>query len=149
MVAEPLVRVDCAVCGGAEHERISTAAEVEAQLAYLRRFHKRRLRAPSEQALADRAEFTQDYATDVVQCRECGLLFRNPRPTERAVARAYSQDTYGHQRLAAMFESQVELYRPKARSLRPWLRPGARVRPPAGPRLIPEACPLPGHGDSP
>lgn len=127
MVAEPLVEVRCAVCGGEDHRLACGAREVEAHLEYLRWFHRRRLRHPSPEALADRADFTQDYATDIVFCRQCGLVFRNPRPTAEAIARAYAADEYGHERLASMWDSQVELYRPKARFLRRWLRPGARV----------------------
>lgn len=127
MIAEPLVAVRCGVCGGEEYETICTAREVEAQLEYLRRFHRRRLRRPTEQALADRADFTQDYATEIVRCRECGLVFRNPRPTAAAIARAYACDEYGRERLASMWDSQVELYRPKARRLQRLLPSGARV----------------------
>lgn len=127
MVAEPLVAVRCGVCGSEELDTICTAREVAAHLEYLRRFHRRRLRRGSEEALADRADFTQDYATDIVQCRQCGLVFRNPRPTAAAIARAYAADEYGHERLASMWESQVELYRPKARRLARMLPAGARV----------------------
>jgi SAM-dependent methyltransferase len=127
MVTERLVRVACAVCAGEEQELVCGAREIAAHLEYLRRFHRRRLRRPTEEALADRAEFTQDYATDVVACGACGLLFRNPRPTERAISRAYAADEYGADRLAALFVSQVELYRPKARALRRRLGAGARV----------------------
>lgn len=127
MIAERLVCVRCGVCGGERYRTICAAREVEAQLEYLRWFHRRRLRRPSEAALADRADFTQDYATEIVACAECGLVFRNPRPTAEAISRAYAADEYGHERLASMWEAQVELYRPKARGLRRWLGPGARV----------------------
>src|SRR4051794_7819 len=118
MIAEPLVAVRCTVCGGNAHDAVCTAEEVRAQLQYLRSFHRRRLRpgAPPE-ALADRAEFTQGYATDIVACRNCGLVFRDPRPTDEAIARAYGGDRYGRERLEALFDAQWELYRPKARSL--------------------------------
>src|SRR5206468_2972139 len=78
--------------------------------------------------LADRAEFTQDEVTDIVACRRCGVVFRNPRPTDEAVARAYRQDHYGRERLASLFKAQQELYRPKARALRRWLAAGRQVR---------------------
>jgi SAM-dependent methyltransferase len=128
MVAEPLVRVRCSVCGESRHAVVCPAEEVRSHLGYLRRFHRRRLRpgAPAA-ALADRAEFTQDDDTDIVACRTCGLVFRNPRPTDEAVARAYSADTYDRERLEALFIAQLELYRPKARRLSGWLQPGARV----------------------
>jgi SAM-dependent methyltransferase len=128
MVAEPLVEVQCSVCGDDAHAVVCTAAEVRAQQEYLRWFHRRRLRpgAPPA-ALADRAEFTQDEATAIVTCRTCGLLFRNPRPTDEAVALAYSEDVYGRPRLKALFGAQAALYRPKARRLARWLQRGARV----------------------
>lgn len=127
MIAGPLVCIRCAVCGSEEQQVSCSAREVEAHLEYLRWFHRRRLRCPTEAALADRADFTQDYATDIVACARCALVFRNPRPTAESIARAYAADQYGHERLASMWESQVELYRPKARHLRRRLRPGARV----------------------
>ncbi|HEU4754922.1 MAG TPA: methyltransferase domain-containing protein, partial [Armatimonadota bacterium] len=127
MVAEPLVRVQCAVCAGEERELLCSAAEVCVQLEYLHRFHRRRLRATAAHTLADRADFTQDYATDIVACAACGLVFRSPRPPDDAIARAYAQDQYGRERLDALFEAQVELYRPKARALRRRLPAGARV----------------------
>lgn len=127
MIAEPLIAVRCAVCGSEGQETICTAHEVEAQLTYLRRFHRRRLRRITERALADRAEFTQDYATDIVQCAGCGLVFRNPRPSPQAIARAYTADEYGRERLGTMWEAQVELSRPLARELARFLPPRARV----------------------
>ncbi len=126
MIAGPMVAVGCAVCGGEAVERVCSAREVRAHLEYLRRFHRRRLRSEDEAALADRADFTQDYATDVVACAACGLVFRSPRPTDQAIARAYAADTYGLQRLAALYEAQLALYRPKARSLRRLL-PGSSL----------------------
>src|SRR5512138_1388844 len=99
-----MVSVRCAVCGGRERTMVCPARDVRAQMEYLRRFHRRRLApgpdgALSEAALADRADFTQDYATDIVACRGCGLVYRNPRPGEAAIARAYARDTYGSERL--------------------------------------------------
>ena len=119
MIAEPLVQVCCAVCGRAGGIVVCPVGELKAQREYLRRFHRRRLRpASSPEALEERAEFTQAYATDVVACHGCGLVYRNPRPEEGAITRAYSRDEYGRERLAVLFESQVELFRPKARRLR-------------------------------
>src|SRR5689334_10312792 len=112
MIAEPMVQVRCAVCGGGSHEIVSSASEIRAQLEYLRWFHRRRLRADAPaSALADRAEFTQDYATDLVACRQCGLLFRNPRPPDAAIRRAYVDGRYGLPRLESLFEAEVAFYR--------------------------------------
>ena len=104
MIAEPLVAVRCVVCGSGSHAIVCSANEIRAQLEYLHWFHRRRLRgnAPAS-ALADRAEFTQDYATDLVVCTRCGLLFRSPRPPEAAIERAYAADRYGRERLESLF----------------------------------------------
>lgn len=130
---ETLVAVRCAVCGGAEQVVVCSAAEVRAHQEYLLRFHRRRLRPgpdgrPPEDALADRAHFTQDYATDIVACRGCGLVFRSPRPPEGEITDAYEGDRYGPERLAALFQAQRELYQPRARQLRRRLRGRSPVR---------------------
>lgn len=133
MIAEPLVAVRCTVCGSGKQRLICPAHEVRAHLKYLQAFHRRRLRPypdgrPARTALADRAEFTQHEATDIVACRRCGLLFRSPRPSDQAVAQAYARDEYGRERLASLFEAQVELYRTQARRLRDSLGTGPNVR---------------------
>jgi SAM-dependent methyltransferase len=128
MFAESLVAVRCAVCGSARHEIVCSASEIRAQIGYLRWFHRRRLRgdAPAS-ALADRAEFTQDYATDLVACTGCELLYRSPRPSDEAIRQAYALDRYGQERLESLFQSQLAFFRPRARALARWLPPGARV----------------------
>jgi SAM-dependent methyltransferase len=78
-------------------------------------------------ALADRADFTQDYPTDIVACVDCGLLLRNPRLSPGEIERLYAQDRYGPQRLSELQEAQLKLYRPKARFLKHGLAPGSRV----------------------
>jgi SAM-dependent methyltransferase len=128
MIAEPLIEVACAVCGGEGHDILCASRELRAHREYLRRFHHRRLKpdAPAG-ALADRAAFTHTEDADLVVCQTCGLLYRNPRPTAAAITRAYAGDQYGRQRLESLFRAQLELYQPKARFLERWLRPGARV----------------------
>jgi SAM-dependent methyltransferase len=108
----------CVVCGAAERTLLTSAAELEADAGWLRAFHRRRVRAPRDDALAERAEFTQDYATDVVTCATCGLVFRDPRPPARAIRAAYAEDTYGTERLRELHAAQRELFRPKAARLR-------------------------------
>jgi hypothetical protein len=128
MIAEPLVRVRCLVCGNGSYETVCSANEIRAQLEYLRRFHRRRLqRDTPARALADRADFTQGYATDVVACSRCGLLVRSPRPSKAAIEQAYAADRYGRERLESLFNAQLSLFRPHARTLARSLPQGARV----------------------
>ncbi|MGQ0809895.1 MAG: class I SAM-dependent methyltransferase [Nitrospiraceae bacterium] len=93
---------------------------------YLTRFHKRRLRRNQngrvpESALADRVDFSQDYATDNVSCTRCGLVFRNPRPTQEVVARTYAQERYGQEHLRAALHNQLDFFREKAETVDRWL----------------------------
>ena len=115
---EPRVETPCTVCGAGAHGLVASAADLEAERRYLLEFHRRRLR---KDALEDRADFTQAYATNIVRCQACGLVYRDPRPSDEQIARAYASDTYGEERLRALFDSQLELFRPKARKLRRWI----------------------------
>ncbi len=123
---EPEVEVDCIVCGNRGHETICDEIEVQAQLDYLERFHRRRLRPASRrsssEALADRSDFTQDYATAIVRCVGCDLVFRESRPRAAAVTAAYAHDHYGRARLEALFDSQLESFRIKADRVHGWVR---------------------------
>jgi SAM-dependent methyltransferase len=123
----PVAASACIVCGEAATIEIASAREVEAQRRYLRLFHRARLRDPGPEALEERADFTQDYAARIVVCRGCGLVLRDPQPSEQSVARLYARDSYSPERLAALFESQVELFRPKVRRLAPLLPVGRPV----------------------
>jgi len=129
---EPEIEVACAVCGRSANELLVPEDEVKAQLAYLEDFHRRRLRpvegASDAEPLADRADFTQNYSTDIVRCRFCGLVFRESRPRASRIAAAYERDHYGRERLAALFDSQLELSRGKAERLRRLLPVGATPR---------------------
>jgi SAM-dependent methyltransferase len=133
MRPEPLIAVQCAVCGNHTFAVICPATEVRDHVEYVRRFHRRRLRPsrdgePPRDTLADRADFTREYVTDIVSCTDCGLVSRNPRPAAPVITNAHIRDHYGSARLAALFEAQLQLYRPKARFLRRWLPAGEEVR---------------------
>src|SRR5438105_4884595 len=97
---EPSKAVDCVVCGGRRFAILSTAEENAAHREFLHRFHQRRLKphAPPS-ALEDRAEFSQDYSTQIVACEVCGLILRNPRPSEEAIQQTYRKERYGQGRL--------------------------------------------------
>ena len=92
-----------------------------------RRFHSDRLARRSRAALEERASFTHDYATSLLACRSCNLVYRSPRPAADSVLHAYEGERYAAERLPQMIESQRALFRPKARALAGVLGPGARV----------------------
>ncbi len=124
----PSVHDRCVVCGEGDTVLLVGREELRSELDWLHDFHARRLRADvSGEALADRATFTQEQPTDIVRCRGCGLVYRNPRPSARGLARAYRRDHYGQERLEALFASQLASNRRAAARLAAGLEPGARV----------------------
>jgi SAM-dependent methyltransferase len=135
MHADSLIVEGCVVCGTRTFDVVCSAADVATQFQFVNAFHQRRLYPKrldgrSDNVLADRASFTQDYATNIVSCTHCGLVYRTPRPSARAITQAYQHDHYSQERLTALFAAQLELYRSKARRLHHWL-PKERV-----PRIV-------------
>lgn len=124
----------CPVCGATARRTVVQADTIDAQLAWLEAFHRRRLkpaaRVRREAALAERASFTQDDPRAIVGCRSCGLVFRHPRRSPGAVERDYAADRYGAERLRSLFAAQVRAYDEKLATL------AALVRTRRAPRVL-------------
>lgn len=116
----------CPVCGATARRTVAQADTIDAQLAWLDAFHRRRLkptaRARREAALEERASFTQDDPRAIVGCRSCGLVFRHPRRSPSAVEHDYAVDSYGAERLRGLFAAQVQAYDEKLATLRALIR---------------------------
>jgi SAM-dependent methyltransferase len=102
-------------------EQICSAAEMEGQRRFMRRFHLARRRADHRTELADRADFTQDNATALVACRSCGFLCRQTRPTPGAATFTYAHDHYGAAQLEREYLNQRRWAEGKLRELARWL----------------------------
>ena len=124
---EPEVEIACDACGEVAAEQVTSPAELASQVALARRFHSERLTRHSRSAFEERASFTHDYATRLLACRSCNLVYRSPRPAADSVLRAYQGERYASERLPQMIASQCALFRPKARALARMLGIGARV----------------------
>ncbi len=124
------VESSCHICGGSEMDQICSSSEVEAQIRFLQQFHRRRLRHPTHSDLADRVEFTQEYLTDIMACRGCGLVCRSPRPSAGAITSAYIEDRYGHEHLSSEFVLQRQWAKYKVRSLASRLQTRLPMKPP-------------------
>jgi SAM-dependent methyltransferase len=101
-----MVDVPCFICGGARYETLASMAELADQQRLLQAFHRQRRREDAQTDLKDRATFSQDDSTEVVQCLTCRFVYRNPRPTLRAVTERYREDEYGEEHLQAEFQAQ-------------------------------------------
>jgi SAM-dependent methyltransferase len=115
---EPEIVPACPVCGGRRFDPLLDARALEAEQERLERFHRRRLARRRRGELAERASFTQGYATSLVLCSECGLLLRSPRPRSADVERAYTEERYPAERLEEMRVAQVDSFRDKLPVLR-------------------------------
>lgn len=67
-----------------------------------------------------------------VICEDCGLVYTNPRPTERENAKFYHTSYWGAYKNQSMpdesfFRRRLPKIRPMLTQLRPYLKPGVRV----------------------
>jgi SAM-dependent methyltransferase len=108
----------CPVCGGTHSEELADANAVRAEVESLWQFHTSRLQpgTPPEH-LTDRVAFSQRPPVRVVQCRGCGLVYRNPRERAHELAQTYEGETPADDVLATLFETQLGSYRAQARRL--------------------------------
>ena len=97
---------------------IADGAEIERELEQLWQFHLRRLKtgAPVDQ-LFDRAIFSQKPPLNVVQCNECGTVYRNPREREEALIETYEEEAPNPDALASLFDQQLQFFRPRVDKL--------------------------------
>lgn len=117
----------CAACHGAAFERLCDSRELARQQDRARDFHRRRLVRSAPAELEERAEFTQDYDTNLIVCRACGLLARHPHPDADALEKTYGEDRYAPERLDEMIRAQLRFFRKKARGLADLMPPSPRI----------------------
>jgi SAM-dependent methyltransferase len=102
----------CPVCRSRNNQTIANREQIERELEALWQFHLRRLTtgAPVDQ-LFDRAIFSQQPPLQVMQCRACGTVFRNPRERDADVVETYEQEVPSQQALLSLFSRQYQFYR--------------------------------------
>jgi SAM-dependent methyltransferase len=77
--------------------------------------------------LKDHAFFTHTYDAQLVVCKRCGLVCRDPRLSPQGSVRAYSEDEYHPEWLRASFEPYRQSFLPEMPKLNKMIKPGARV----------------------
>jgi SAM-dependent methyltransferase len=108
----------CLVCGSAAGRELADSESMRAEVEALWAFHTRRLRAEvPPRHLTDRLAFSQHPPLRLVQCDECGLVYRNPVERAREIREAYGDDAPATDVLASLHETQWDAYRAQARRL--------------------------------
>ena len=108
----------CVVCEGADVTELASAEDVRAEVEALWEYHGRRLRpeTPPEH-LMDRVAFSQRPPLRVVQCCECGLVYRNPIERPAELNEIYGEDAPTTDVLRALHETQRASYAAQAERL--------------------------------
>ena len=108
----------CPVCGSSDADQIASAEDMRAEVETLWEFHQRRLRPGiPPRALADRVTFSQDPPLRLAQCRECSLVYRNPRERAVELVETYAGEMPDDATLRTLHKNQRRAYRAQARRL--------------------------------
>jgi hypothetical protein len=91
---------------------------MRAEMEQLWEFHERRL-APGTppRALADRVAFSQDPPLRLAQCRQCTLVYRNPRERAVELVETYAAEMPDESTLRTLHGNQRRAYRAQVRRL--------------------------------
>jgi len=109
----------CVVCGHTDADLIADQDDIRAEVEALWEFHQSRLKpeTPPERLL-DRVAFSQHPPVAVVQCRECGLVYRNPVERTHELTEIYARTTPPADVLRSLHDTQISAVRAQARELR-------------------------------
>lgn len=110
MPRPPYELTDCPACGAPRATTIADGDAIRDEVEQLWAFHLARLEpATPPGRLTDRVAFSQPPALALVQCDDCGLLYRNPR--ERDVDDLYATEAARPEVLRALFDTQRPAFR--------------------------------------
>jgi hypothetical protein len=108
----------CPVCTSSDAEQIASADDARAEMEELWEFHQRRLRPGTPpRALADRVTFSQHPPLRVAQCRQCSLVYRNPRERAEELVDTYAGEMPDDATLRTLHQTQRRAYRAQVRRL--------------------------------
>lgn len=115
----------CIVCGHSDAREIADAEEMRTEVELLWEYHGKRLKpdTPPER-LMDRVAFSEPPPLRLVQCAECGLLYRNPVERVEELTEIYARTAPTSDALRALHETQLPAVRAQARELRETLGRG-------------------------
>jgi SAM-dependent methyltransferase len=92
---------------------------MRAEVELLWEYHEKRLKPETPtQRLMDRVAFSEPPPLRLVQCSECGLLYRNPVERIEELTEMYARTAPTRDILSALHETQLPAVREQARELR-------------------------------
>jgi SAM-dependent methyltransferase len=108
----------CAACGASDERVLASAEDMHGEVESLWDFHSRRLlpEIPTVH-LMDRVAFSQRPALRVVQCRQCGLVYRNPIERAPELEEIYEEEGPTVDVLRALHDTQRASYMAQVRRL--------------------------------
>lgn len=109
----------CIVCGHADADVVATSDDLRDEVEWLWEYHQQRLKpgTPPDH-LIDRVAFSQAPALQLVRCRECGLVYRNPAERAHELQTIYAKASPSDDVLRGLHETQLPAMRTQARMLR-------------------------------
>ncbi|MGQ0714378.1 MAG: methyltransferase domain-containing protein [Gemmatimonadaceae bacterium] len=102
----------CPVCASNDADQLASADDMRAEMEMLWEFHQRRLSPHTPpRALADRVAFSQAPPLRLARCRECTLIYRNPRERAEDLVDTYAGEMPDDATLRTLHENQRRAYR--------------------------------------
>jgi len=115
----------CIVCDHTDSEVVAEHDDLHAEVEALWEYHQRRLRPETPpDRLMDRVAFSEAPPFRLVQCRECGLVYRNPAERQHELTEIYARDAPSNDVLRSLHATQEPALRSHARALRRMLGRG-------------------------
>jgi SAM-dependent methyltransferase len=109
----------CVVCGHSDAAVIADAEQMRAEVELLWEYHEKRLKPETPtQRLMDRVAFSEPPPLRLVQCVDCGLLYRNPVERIEELTEIYARTTSTPDVLRSLHETQLPAVRVQAHELR-------------------------------
>jgi SAM-dependent methyltransferase len=108
----------CAVCSSADARELLSLDDAKHEIEQLWEYHQKRLRPdiPTNH-LMDRVAFSQRAPLRLVQCDDCGLVYRNPVERATEVSEIYEEEGPDESVLRALHETQRPAYDAQAARL--------------------------------
>jgi SAM-dependent methyltransferase len=108
----------CAVCSSADARELLSLDDAKHEIEQLWEYHQKRLRPDIPTShLMDRVAFSQRAPLRLVQCDDCGLVYRNPVERATEVSEIYEEEGPDESVLRALHETQRPAYDAQAARL--------------------------------